>query len=187
MSVNPKDGSLLWEHKWEGGAIVQPGITADGDLLINGMGGTGGLGTRRLAIKQSGDTWQVEERWTSIGLKPYFNDLVVHKGYAYGFDGAILSAINLADGKRAWKGGRYGNGQMVLLADQDLLLVISEEGELALVSATPDAYKEIAKIPALNAKTWNHPVIVNDVLLLRNGEEMVAYRLPLASSATAER
>lgn len=187
VAVNPKDGSLLWEHQWEGGAIVQPGITADGDILINGMAATGGLGTRRLAIKQNGDAWQIDERWTSNGLKPYFNDLVVHKGHAYGFDGAILSAIDLSDGKRKWKGGRYGNGQMVLLADQDLLLVISEEGELALVSATPDGYKELAKIPALNAKTWNHPVIVNDVLLLRNGEEMVAYRLPLLTAATAER
>ena len=187
VSVNPKDGSLLWEHKWEGGAIVQPAITAEGDLLINGMAATGGVGTRRLAITQSAGSWQADERWTSNGLKPYFNDLVVHKGHAYGFDGSILSSIDLSDGRRKWKGGRYGNGQMVLLADQDLLLVISEEGELALVSATPDAYKELARIPALNAKTWNHPVVVKGVLLIRNGEEMVAYRLPLAGAATADR
>jgi len=187
VAVNPKDGVLLWEHKWEGGVIVQPGITADGDILISGMAATGGLGTRRLAITQQGDRWQIDERWTSNGLKPYFNDLVVHNGHAYGFDGAILSSIDLTDGKRKWKGGRYGNGQMILLADQDLLLVIAEEGELALVSATPDGYREIAKIPALNAKTWNHPVIVSDVLLLRNGEEMVAYRLPIAAATSAER
>jgi outer membrane protein assembly factor BamB len=181
VSVDPADGKLLWEHKWEGGAIVQPGITDNGDILINGMAATGGLGTRRLAVTRSAGTWNVEERWTSNGLKPYFNDLVVHKGHAYGFDGSILSCIDLADGKRKWKGGRYGNGQMVLLADQDLLLVISEEGELALVSATADQFKEIARFPALNAKTWNHPVVVGGgVLLVRNGEEMAAYRLPHA-------
>jgi outer membrane protein assembly factor BamB len=185
VSVNPADGKLLWEHRWEGGAIVQPAVTADGDILINAMAATGGLGTRRLAIKQAASGWTVEEKWTSNGLKPYFNDLVVHKGHAYGFDGSILSCIDLADGKRKWKGGRYGNGQMVLLADQDLLLVISEDGELALVSATADQYKEIAKFPALNAKTWNHPVVIGDRLLIRNGEEMASFRLPLDRAPTA--
>jgi outer membrane protein assembly factor BamB len=184
VSVNPADGKQLWEHTWEGGAIVQPAVTEDGDILINAMAATGGLGTRRLVIKHSGSEWIPEERWTSNGLKPYFNDMVIHKGHAFGFDGSILSCIDLTDGKRKWKGGRYGNGQMLLLADQDVLLVLSEDGELALVSATPDQYKEIAKFPALNAKTWNHPVIVGNVLLIRNGEEMAAFRLSSAEAAT---
>ena len=111
-------------------------------------------------------------------MKPYFYDYVVHKGYAFGFDGAILSCIDLNDGSRKWKGGRYGQGQLILLADQDALLVISEEGELALVSATPEGFKELARSPGLDGKTWNHPVVVHDVLLVRNDQEMAAYRLP---------
>jgi len=58
--------------------------------------------------------------------------------------------------------------------------VLSEEGELVLVSATPDQFNERAKVEAIQGKTWNHPVLVNDILLVRNGEEMAAYRLPLA-------
>jgi len=182
VSVSPADGNLLWEHTWEGGAIVQPGLTADGGVLINAMSMMGGLGTRRLAVAHGAGGWTVEERWTSNALKPYYNDFVVHEGHAYGFDGNILACIDLEDGKRIWKGGRYGNGQIVLLADQNLLLVSSEDGELALVSATPDKFTELARFPALDAKTWNHPVLVGDVLLVRNGEEMAAFRLSLAGA-----
>ena len=180
ISVAPADGTLLWEHAWDGGAIVQPAVTAEGDILINAISATGGTGTRRLAVKHGPGGWSVDERWTSNGLKPYFNDFVVHKGHAFGFDGSILACIDLEDGKRNWKGGRYGNGQLVLLADQDLLLVLSEDGELALVKAAPDQFSELARFQALGGKTWNHPVLVGNVLLVRNGEEMAAFRLSLA-------
>ncbi len=188
ISVAPADGTLLWEHKWPGGSIVQPALTADGDVLINSIDMAGGVGTRRIHVAHGpprlgsgqADGWTVEERWTSTGLKPYFNDYVVHDGHAYGFDGSILACIDLKDGKRKWKGGRYGNGQLVLLSDQDVLLVLSEDGELALVKAAPDQFTELARFPALDGKTWNHPVLVGDVLLVRNGQEMAAFRLSLA-------
>ena len=181
-SVSPSDGSVLWKHAWPGGAIVQPAVVGEGQILINSLAPTGGQGIRRLAVTRGpAGAWTVEERWTSNGLKPYYDDFVVHKGYAFGADGSILACIDLSDGTRKWKGGRYGGGQVILLADQDVLLVLSEEGELALVSATPDQFKEIARVPALEGKTWNHPVVVRDVLLIRNGEEMAAFRLPLLS------
>ena len=178
VSVAPDTGAVLWEHAWPGSAIVQPAVASNGDVLINSIVATGGVGIRRLAVSKSQATWTATERWTSNGLKPYFNDFVVHKGHAFGFDGSILSCINLEDGKRVWKGGRYGQGQMLLLPEQDLLLVLSEEGELALVNATPDKFTEVTRMKALEGKTWNHPVIVGDVLLVRNGEQMAAFRLP---------
>ncbi|MFN7924213.1 MAG: PQQ-binding-like beta-propeller repeat protein [Bryobacteraceae bacterium] len=178
VGVAPADGSVLWKHAWEGAAILQPAFTDDGGVLIATGSQGGGEGTRRLAVSQSGNSWTAEARWTSQGLKPYFNDLVVHKGHAFGFDGSILSCIDLKDGARKWKGGRYGHGQMLLLADQDLLLVLSEEGEVALVGAATGQFTEIARFRAMNGKTWNHPAMAGNVLLVRNGEEMVALRLP---------
>jgi outer membrane protein assembly factor BamB len=176
-SFAPADGALLWEHKWKGYPIVQPALTVEGDVLISVSDQSG---TRRLAATHGAGGWKVEEKWTSKGLKPYFNDFVVHNGYAFGFDGSILSCIDLKDGQRKWKGGRYGNGQLILLADQDVLLISSELGELALVGAGTEQYTELAKFPALDGKTWNHPVLAGDILLVRNGEEMVAFRLTVA-------
>jgi hypothetical protein len=179
-SVAPADGTLLWEHAWPGEPIVQPALVGGSDVLISIAGASGGIGMRRIAVAHGPGGWIVAERWTSNGLKPYFNDFVVHKGHAFGFDGSILACIDLQDGKRTWKGGRYGNGQLVLLADQDVLLVLSEEGELALAAATPDRFTELARFPGVEGKTWNHPVLVGNVLLVRNGQEMAAFRLPLA-------
>jgi hypothetical protein len=176
ISIAPSDGKQLWEHQWQGNMIVQPALSADGEVLITSQEN----GTRSIAVTQSAGGWTVKERWTSNGLKPYFNDFVVHEGHAFGFDGRILACIDLKDGQRKWKGGRYGNGQLVLLPDQDLLLVLSEEGELALVGATSDGYTELAKLPAIQGKTWNHPALVGDVLLVRNAEEMAAFRLSRA-------
>src|SRR4030095_16902489 len=113
------------------------------DLLISIGDGMGGAGFRRIAFAQGSDGWTVAERWTSEELNPDFNDFVVHNGHAFGFDYSTLACIDLADGKRKGKGGRYGHGQLVLLADQDVLLVLSEAGELALVKATPDQFTEL--------------------------------------------
>jgi outer membrane protein assembly factor BamB len=180
ISVSPADGQLLWEHNsgQPVASIVQPALAGGGEVLIAAGDAMGGLWVRRVGVSRTEGGWSVNERWNSRGLKPYFNDFVVHEGYVYGFDNSILASINLEDGQRKWKGGRYGNGQLLLLPDQDLLLVISEEGELALVNATPDQFTEVARFKVLDAKTWNHPVVVGDILLVRNGEEMAAFRLP---------
>jgi len=176
-SVAPADGTVLWEHALSGSPILQPVLTPDGGLLVHRSSPDGTLGVRRLSLAHGPGGWTATERWTSNALKSMFSDFVIHKGHAFGFDGSILASVDLADGTRTWKGGRYGAGQMVLLSDQDVLLVLSEEGELALVSATTDKFTELARFKAIEGKTWNHPVLVGDVLLVRNGEEMAAFRL----------
>jgi outer membrane protein assembly factor BamB len=181
ISVDPSDGKLLWKHEWRSDGIVQPSVIAGADVLIGSGSGMAQVGIRRVAVARGPGGWAAEERWTSAALKPYFNDFVVHKGHAFGSDGSILACIDLKDGKRKWKGGRYGHGQIVLLPDQDLLLALSEEGELFLVGATPDQFTELARFPAIEGKTWNHPALVGDLLLVRNAEQMAAFRLPLAS------
>ena len=174
VSVSLADGKLLWEHPWGGEPIVQPAVAANGDLLIS-VSESSGL--RRLSVAQGSSGWSAQERWTTEDINPWFNDFVVHKGHAFGFDGSSLVCVNLDDGKLKWRGKRYGYGQLVLLPEQDLLIVLSEQGELALTKATPDQFTELGHIQALQGKTWNHPVVVGDILLVRNDHEMAAYRL----------
>jgi len=91
----------------------------------------------------------------------------------------MFASIDLETGKRNWKGGRYGNGQALLLSDADQILVLSETGELVLLEANPKRLTELARQKILSGKTWNHPVLIGDKLYARNGEEAVAYALPM--------
>jgi outer membrane protein assembly factor BamB len=177
-ALEPAKGTTLWQHTWpvDGNMprIVQPALVGDSDILI-GTGFTGG--TRRLHVSRQGSEWVVNEVWTTLAIKPYYNDLVVHKGHVYGFDGVFFLCVSLEDGKAKWKARGYGNGQVLLLPDQDVLLILSEKGAAALVEATPEAHKEISRIQAIEGKTWNHPVVAHGKLYVRNGEEAACYQL----------
>lgn len=167
---------LNYEWKHQGYRALQPQII-DGDklLIATGMG----TGTRLVQLIEKDGQLSGEEVWTSRDLKPDFNDVVVHQGFIYGFDNRIFTCIDLANGKRKWKGGHYEKGQALLVADSDLIIVVGEKGPLFLVKADPDKHQELAKIPALSDKTWNHPVLIGSRLFVRNAAEAVAYELPL--------
>ncbi|MCA9058724.1 MAG: alcohol dehydrogenase, partial [Planctomycetaceae bacterium] len=125
-----------------------------------------------------GDDWRTTEVWTTERFRPYYNDLVVHKDYAYGIDGVIFMCVRISDGKVVWKARGYGAGQVLLLQDQGLLLVLAESGDVALLEASPEGHQELTRFSALEGKTWNHPVLAHGRLYVRNGEEAACYQLP---------
>lgn len=172
----PDSGEVVLDYKWEhqGYRALQPQVV-DGDKIIVPSGP--GTGTRLVQASQKESKLELTEVWTSLDMKADFNDLLVHRGFIYGFDNNIFSCISLEDGKRKWKGGRYDKGQALLLADSDLIIVVSEKGEMVLLRATPDKLQQLAKLPAMKGKTWNHPVVVGNRLYVRNAEEAVCYEL----------
>lgn len=177
-SFEPVSGKVLWHDEWDTGGqiarIVQPAVIGDSDVIL---GTPFEKGTRRVHVNYDGSNWTPDHKWESLAFKPYYNDFVVHNGHLYGFNGSFLICFGLDDQKIKWKERGYGNGQVLLLPDQNLLVVLTEKGEVALVPAEPAGSKEIARIPAIAGKTWNHPVIAHGRLYVRNGAEMACFEL----------
>jgi outer membrane protein assembly factor BamB len=177
VSVEPASGRVLWNHDVvapNAPRSVQPQVISDSQVLVSSETD---LGTALVDVKQVNDVWHAERGWRTRALKPSFNDFVVHDGYAYGFDGQIFCCTDLKTGKRAWREGEYGHGQVLRLADQGVLLVTSEEGEIVLLRASPQGNQELSRFQALSGKTWNHPAIARGRLFVRNGQEMACFEL----------
>lgn len=172
--VDPATGMKLWEYEWKlSDRVLQPSVIGNDELLVNEEY----KNVKKIKITHAGSEWKTTELWTSPEIKNVFNDYVQHNGFAYGFDGPSMACLNLENGKRTWRGARY-QGFQLMLDDQDVILVLTEKGELALVSADPVKFTELAKIRVLPGKTWNHPAISGNILVVRNSEEMAAFRLP---------
>jgi outer membrane protein assembly factor BamB len=118
-------------------------------------------------------------------MKNQFTSSVLLDGFIYGLDDSILACLDATTGELKWKGGRYGYGQVMLASGH--LIVLSEDGELALVRATPEGHRETARFPVLEGKTWNHPAMADGVLLVRNVNEMAAFDLRVPASGDRSR
>lgn len=176
---DPTNGDILWKFEWAGGEPKVPDAVAiDGNRVFIGAGY--GLGCKLLRIER-GDDGQLTANalWEKNHLKPKFTNVVVHAGFVYGLDdGKTLVCIDLNDGKRCWRGGRYGHGQ--ILRVNDVLLIQAESGEVALVEASPLRFTELVRFAALGDQTWNNPVVAGRLLLVRNATEAACYELPVA-------
>jgi outer membrane protein assembly factor BamB len=175
VAVDPASGAVRWhyEDSTQGWRVVQPHAVGQSQILF----GSEDLGLVMLDIKHDGPAWTAAKQWASRSMKPAYNDFVVLDDSVYGFDGGIFCCVDVKTGQRRWKAGHYGHGQALLLADQRLLLVLTETGEVVLVAADPRKLEELGRFQAIEGKTWNHPVIARGRLYVRNDQEMACYEL----------
>lgn len=172
------DGSILWEYEWntDGMPHVAVPVLVPGDRVLLSSGY--GKGAELLQITNSDDGKQRAERiWRTLHLKAKFNNYVLKDGFVYGLDDGMLTSIDVEKGRRAWKKGRYGHGQNILV--DDLMILTAENGEVFLLEPVPEEPRILGSFQALTGKSWNPPALVGPYLLVRNHLEAALYRLPL--------
>jgi outer membrane protein assembly factor BamB len=173
VSVDPASGKKLWDYRWKcEGRILQAAMIDDGIFMLTKENS----GLKKLAVTNTDSTWVVKEIWDSPEVKAYFNDFTINKGFAYGYDGPTMTCTDLQTGKTMWRGARY-RGFHILFPEQNEIVILTEKGEIAVVKADPSRFTELIRFRALNGRTWNHPAISENTLLVRNDREMAAYRI----------
>jgi outer membrane protein assembly factor BamB len=179
VGLAPENGRLLWEFPWETDVNASQPLIAGPDRVF--ISTDYGLDGAMLQLAAAADgRLTARELWRTTRMNSYFTSAVLHDGFIYGLDRSILACIDAATGELKWKGGRYGYGQVMVASGH--LIVLTEEGELALVRATPDSHQEITRFPAIEGKTWNHPAMSDGILFIRSIEEMAAFDLTGSAS-----
>jgi outer membrane protein assembly factor BamB len=177
VGLTPEKGDLLWSYTWDTdmGINVSMPIVVDRDRFFISSGY--GKGAALVEVKGSGNTYTASTIWENKNMKNKFNTSVLYNGYIYGLDEGIMVCLDVNTGERKWKEGRFGYGQIILTNGH--LIVTSDQGEVALLKATPEKYTEVARFTAVQGQTWNYPAIASGRLLVRNSNEMAAYDLSI--------
>lgn len=172
------DGQPLWEFPWpgssSGNASCSQAIPVDAHRVFLSKGYA--LGSALVDVRQQEGRWTAEEIWQKRVMKTKFTNAIVHEGHVYGLDDSILSCVELETGKRLWKRGRYGHGQILLAGSK--LIVQTESGDVALVEPTPEEFDELARFSPIEGRTWNNLCLYGKTLLVRNSQQAACYRLP---------
>lgn len=187
VGYDPATRGVVWQFDWPGhsnsdATCSQAVVFGDKQVFISKGYGIGAAVFEIVA--SAAEPWSMREVWHEAGsLKTKFTNVALHEGHAYGLSDGILECVRLADGKRQWKGGRYGQGQVLRVGD--LLLVQAESGEVVLVDAAAAKHVVRGRLAAIEGQTWNNLCLSGRLLLVRNAEEAACYELPVVANPVA--
>ena len=171
LSLLPS-GEVHWSHEWKAGPIGTPVFVPPNRIFASAAEDVGSI---VLEIRTVDGKAEVSEVWANRFLKNHFSSSLRVGDHIYGFDNATLRCIDAATGERRWAHRGFGKG--TLIATDDLLIILSDTGILALVEATGEGYNELARFQALTGKTWTAPALSNGRLYLRDQDEMACLDL----------
>ena len=181
-AVSPDDGSLYWHYDWEP-RCPSTGIPTNTATPIfmkpNRIFISSGFGTITGAVVirllQADKQFAAEKVWESSEMKNLINSSGCFENHIYGFDMGFFKCFDASTGEEKWKAGGFQKGS--LIAADGHLIVLGENGKLALVEATPEEYREVASVKILRGKCWTIPTLANGKLYLRNQKEMVCLNI----------
>ena len=173
VSVDVKNGNVLWKFPFHFSVSTAISPVVSGDIVYLSAGY--GVGSAACRIEKQGGRFTATKLWFSPGNEPVVNHWstpVCKDGYLYGMFGfkkfkkGPMKCVELATGKVMWSHPGFGQGNVILVGNR--LVALAEDGNLVIVEATPDAYKEIARTKAFQDKCWSTPAFADGKIYVRS-------------------
>ena len=169
VSLSPKDGTAYWRFAWKttgGFNIATPIAFDDYVFLSSGYG----KGCALLEVGRDADgSLTAKPVYEHNRMHNYFSSSVRLGEHLYGFDNSDLSCMDLRTGEILWRvRGRRGFKKGSLVIAGGRLIVLGEDGKLALAEATPAGYRERASFRVSENKCWTVPVLAAGRLYVRD-------------------
>ena len=178
IGVDPANGNLAWRYEignqWGQNVCMPTWYEDDGILFFS----TTGAGSRGLKLTRNGDKTEAEELWSSRKVQFYHVTSVRDGDHVFGSTGngpAFLAAINGKTGKVAWRERGFAKATCVKVDGR--LIILDEDGQLALATATPDGLTVHSKVKLLDRVAWTVPTIVGKTMYVRNKKTIMALDL----------
>ncbi len=125
-----------------------------------------------LSFEGSGTGLTVSQKWVTPHLKLNYATPVFFRDHVYGFSGGFLSSVDAATGELNWKSRPPGNGFPILVDSH--LVVLTKQGSLHVIEATPEAYRELASLDVLPHIAWTPPSFASGRIYVRDSFADVA-------------
>ncbi|MFO0864094.1 MAG: PQQ-binding-like beta-propeller repeat protein [Gemmataceae bacterium] len=174
--LDPADGKELWRQEWKTQFDmnnIQPLFFPGNRVFVSSEQANG---CAMLKVSKVEGAWKVETLWKTRSLAARFANPVARGELIFGISGNRLTCVDAKDGKRLWKDGDFGSGQ--LLAAGETLLVQGETGDIVAAAAEADGYRELDRLHVFDGKVWNTPAFSRGRLYLRTHEQMAIVEAP---------
>jgi outer membrane protein assembly factor BamB len=123
-------------------------------------------------VAREGDAFTTRAVYESNELCCHFASPVRRGNYIYGLDEQRdLTCLDLRKGKAVWRQRGFLKGSVILV--DDTLLLLGENGNLALAEASPEGYMALAMARPLRDRCWAMPALAGGLLLIRDRKSVI--------------
>ncbi len=175
VSLSPVDGALYWRYSWPTDYDVNAAtpICAGNYVFISSNYGKGCALVE--IVPEADGSLQARMVYENNRMKNHFSSCVLFNDHLYGFDDTFLVCLSFRTGKVCWKERGFGKGSL-LLAD-GRLMVLGEDGKLAVSPATPEGFQPQSTFRFSENRCWTMPVVAGGKLYLRDESEIACFSL----------